>query len=129
MKRLTKQKRDQLILVTLVILTVLIGLWFLAIRIQKEGLNTLRGEKVEKETKETQMRDKINTSKSVEAELTNVASKLVEKEESMVSGDPYAPREYDPEIQTALQTGNPAIQSRRVSDRCGSVAEIPLQAD
>jgi Tfp pilus assembly protein PilO len=90
MKRLTKQKRDQLILVTLVILTVLIGLWFLAIRIQKEGLNTLRGEKVEKETKETQMRDKINTSKSVEAELTNVASKLVEKEESMVSGDPYA---------------------------------------
>ncbi len=36
------------------------------------------------------MRDKINTGKVVETELTSVAGKLAEKEESMVSGDPYA---------------------------------------
>jgi Tfp pilus assembly protein PilO len=90
MKRLSKQKRDQLILAAIVILMVLVGLWFFVIRAQKEGLNTLRGEKTAKETKETQMRDKINTSKNLEAELGNVASKLAEKEESMVSGDPYA---------------------------------------
>jgi len=90
MKRLGKQKRDQLILTSMVILIVLIGLWFLVIRAQKDGLTTLRGEKVSKETKEAQMRDKINTSKTVEAELSKVTSKLAEKEESMVSGDPYA---------------------------------------
>jgi Tfp pilus assembly protein PilO len=90
MKRLNKQKRDQLILVSLVILIVLVGLWFLVIRAQKEALASLREAKVAKETKEQQMRDKINTSKNVEAELSKTAVKLAEKEESMVSGDAYA---------------------------------------
>jgi Tfp pilus assembly protein PilO len=90
MKRLSKQKRDQLILAALVILVVLFGLWFLVIRSQKDGLTSLRGEKVAKEAKEKQMRDKINTGKNVEAELNKVAGKLAEKEESMVAGDPYA---------------------------------------
>jgi len=90
MKRLSKQKRDHLILASIVILMVLVGLWFLVIRTQKESLNSLREEKVAKETKETQMRDKIDTSKNIEAELTKVAGKLADKEETMVSGDPYA---------------------------------------
>jgi len=90
MKRLNKQKRDQLILVSLVILIVLVGLWFLLIRAQKESLATLRDDKIAKETKEGQMRDKINTSKNVEAELSKTADKLAEKEQTMVSGDAYA---------------------------------------
>src|SRR4051812_16920063 len=90
MKRLSKQKRDQLILSAIVIVMVLVGLWFLVIRSQKEGLTSLRDQKAAKETKEGQMRDKINTSKTVETELTRVATKLTEKEETMVSGDPYA---------------------------------------
>jgi Tfp pilus assembly protein PilO len=90
MKRINKQKRDQLILVSVVILIVLVGLWFLLIRAQKDGLTALRAEKATKETKETQMREKINTGKNVETELSKVAGKLSEKEEDMVSGDPYA---------------------------------------
>jgi Tfp pilus assembly protein PilO len=90
MKRLNKQKRDQLILVSLVILIVLVGVWFLLIRAQKETLTSLREDKIAKESKEGQMRDKINTSKNVEAELSKTAVKLAEKEETMVSGDAYA---------------------------------------
>jgi Tfp pilus assembly protein PilO len=90
MKRINKQKRDQLILVSIVILIVLVGLWFLVIRAQKEGLNTLRQDKVTKEKKETEMRDKIKSAKNVDAELGNVVGKLAEQEENMVSGDPYA---------------------------------------
>ncbi len=52
MKRMTKQKRDQLILVSIVIVVVLVGIWFLVIRAQQEGLKALREEKVSKETKE-----------------------------------------------------------------------------
>ena len=78
MKRLSKQKRDQLILVSIVILIVLVGLWFLVIRAQKDGLNSLREEKLTKETNETKMRDKINTGKNVEAELNKVAGKLAD---------------------------------------------------
>ena len=90
MKRLPKQKRDRLILVSIVILAVLVGLWFLVIHTQQDGLNSLREEKVTKETKEVQMHDKINAGKNVEAEVAKVAAKLAEHEQDMVSGDPYA---------------------------------------
>jgi Tfp pilus assembly protein PilO len=89
MKRLSKQKRDQLILTCLVILTVLVGLWFLVIRSQQEGLKTLRGEKATKEKQEVQMQDKIKTSKNIDAELKTVVSGLAEREKEMASGDLY----------------------------------------
>lgn len=89
MKRLNKQKRDQLILACLVILTVLVGIWFLVIRSQQERLKSLRDEKVMKEKQEVEMRDKIKTSKNIDAELKTVVSKLADREQDMVSGDLY----------------------------------------
>jgi Tfp pilus assembly protein PilO len=89
MKRLTKQKRDQLILACLVILTVLVGLWFLVIRSQQVGLQTLRDEKAAQEHKEAEMREKIKTSKNIDAELKTMVSGLAEQEKDMASGDLY----------------------------------------
>src|SRR5438105_2770135 len=89
MKRLSKQKRDQLILVCIVILTVLVGIWFLVIRSQQEGLQTLREEKIAKEHKEVEMREKIKGSKNIDADLKTVVSGLAEQEKDMAAGDLY----------------------------------------
>jgi len=90
MKRLPKQKRDQLILVCVVTLMVLAGLWFLVIRSQQESLRGLRSQKSTKETKAGQMRDKVKNANAVKAQLDEVDTVLVEKEQDMVSGDYYA---------------------------------------
>src|SRR4051812_18441628 len=89
MKRLSKQKRDQLILACIVILTVLVGLWFLVIRSQQEGLKTLRNEKDAKEKQASEMQNKIKTSKNIDAELKTIVSGLAEQEKDMASGDLY----------------------------------------
>jgi Tfp pilus assembly protein PilO len=90
MKRLTKQKRDQLILAGIVTLMVLVGLYFFLIRAQKESLQSYRDHKADKETKAIQMRDKIKSSKAIEAQLHNLAGELAEREQDMASGDLYA---------------------------------------
>jgi Tfp pilus assembly protein PilO len=90
MKRLTKQKRDQLILAAIVILMGLFGIYFVLIRAQKESLQALRAQKVEKQTKASEMQDKIKTSKAIESQLNAVASVLAAQEQDMASGDLYA---------------------------------------
>jgi len=90
MKRLSKQKRDQLILVCIVTAAVLAALWFLVIRSQQESLRTLRSQKVEKEKKAEGMRDKVKGAAAVKAQADEVDAKLVEKETDMASGDYYA---------------------------------------
>jgi Tfp pilus assembly protein PilO len=90
MKRLSKQKRDQLILVCIVTLAVLAALWFLVIRSQKESLQSLRAQKVEKDKKAESMRDKVKSATTVKAQADEVDAKLAEKETDMVSGDYYA---------------------------------------
>jgi len=90
MKRLSKQKREQLILVCIVILMVLVGLWFLLIRSQKESLQSLRAQKTTKEDKAANMQKEIEKTKSVETELHDVDTKLADREQDMVSGDYYA---------------------------------------
>jgi Tfp pilus assembly protein PilO len=90
MKRLPKQKRDQLILVCILTLAVLAGLWFLLIRTQKDSLEGMRTDKAAKEVKTDDMRTKIKTADIIKAQLNEVNTKLAEKEEDMVSGDYYA---------------------------------------
>jgi Tfp pilus assembly protein PilO len=90
MKRLPKQKRDQLILVCIITLAVLVGLWFLLIRSQNESLHNLRTQKTEKENKAGNMSEKIKSSKAIEAQLNEFQTKLASKEEDMASGDYYA---------------------------------------
>jgi Tfp pilus assembly protein PilO len=90
MKRLSKEKRDQLILVCIVTLMVLVGIWFMLIRAQKESLQALRDQKETKQKKVSQMQDEINKTQTVETELNSVSAKLADREQDMVSGDYYA---------------------------------------
>jgi Tfp pilus assembly protein PilO len=90
MKRLTKQKRDQLILACVVILMVLAGLWFVLIRAQQDGLKGLREQRAAKQTTADQMREKIKNSKVIDAQLNAVAKTLADQEQDMASGDLYA---------------------------------------
>jgi Tfp pilus assembly protein PilO len=90
MKRLSKQKRDQLILVSIVTLAVLAAIWFLLIRSQQESLQGLRAQKAKTENDSIGMGDKVKSADAVKAQLAQVNAKLAEKEEDMVSGDYYA---------------------------------------
>jgi Tfp pilus assembly protein PilO len=90
MKRLSKQKRDQLILVCVMTLAVLAAIWFLLIRSQQESLQSLRAAKAKKETDSSSMREKVKNANAVKAQLDQVDAKLAEKEQDMVSGDFYA---------------------------------------
>jgi len=90
MKRLSKQKRDQLILVSIVTLAVLAAIWFLLIRSQQESLQGLRVQKAKTESDSIGMRDKVKSADAVKTQLAQVNAKLAEKEQDMVSGDYYA---------------------------------------
>jgi Tfp pilus assembly protein PilO len=90
MNRLTKQKRDQLILVALGTAAAVAALWFLLISNQKQALQTLREEKASKEAKAAQVREKFKHSDAIENELHDVSAKLSAQEEDMASGDLYA---------------------------------------
>ena len=90
MKRLSKQKRDQLILVCIVTLAVLAAIWFLVIRSQKESLQSLRSQRIEKDKKAESMREKVKVATAVKTQADEVDAKLVEKEQDMASGDYYA---------------------------------------
>lgn len=90
MKRLSKEKRDQLILVCIVTLMVLVGLWYMLIRSQKESLQALRNQKVTKEKKAADMEAEIKKTAAVVTELNDVSTKLWNREQDMVSGDYYA---------------------------------------
>jgi len=90
MKRLPKQKRDQLILVCIVTLAVLAALWFLVIRNQQESLKGLRSQKAKKEENARDMRDKVKGANAIKAQLDDVDTKLAKREQDMASGDYYA---------------------------------------
>lgn len=90
MKRLSKQKRDQLILVGLLTLMVVAVLWFFLIHAQKDQLQSLHDQKATQEAKAVQMHDKIKSNKAIEQQLTDVQRKLADQEQDMASGDLYA---------------------------------------
>jgi Tfp pilus assembly protein PilO len=90
MNRLSKEKRNQLILAVLVTLLVTVGLWFTLIRFQQNGLERLNTDKATLENKLSQIRDTIKNSKRIEAELGEVSARLDTQEEDMASGDVYS---------------------------------------
>ena len=90
MKRLTKEKRDQLILTAILSLMVLAMLYFFLIRAQSEALKTLREQKVKKQAKVEEMRQKVKGSKTIQDQLNTVVAKLAGQEHDMASGDLYA---------------------------------------
>ena len=90
MNRLSKEKRNQLILTVAAILLVLVGIYFSLIRYQQGSLAEVADQKAKTEKKMAEIRDSIKNSRQIEAELKTVSDQLAQQEEDMPSGDLYA---------------------------------------
>lgn len=90
MNKLSKEKRNQLILTSAAILMVLGGIYFTLIRYQQTGLKSWAVKKSATEKKLSEIHENIKNSRQIEAELLVVSNKLAEQEEDMPSGDLYA---------------------------------------
>ena len=89
MKNLSKEKRNQLMLVVIVVVAIIAGLWFSVIRSEQEDLRTLAAKRADDETKFAQIGDTIKNSESAKKELLAVNSQLAVAEHDMPSGDLY----------------------------------------
>ena len=90
MKRLPKQKQNQVIFVGVLTLLIVAGLWYGVIRVQQDGLRKLEADKKAGANKQAQIQETIKNSREIEAELLVVSNKLAFQEEDMASGDLYS---------------------------------------
>jgi hypothetical protein len=90
MNSLSKEKRNQLVLVILLTGCVLAGLWFGLIRFQQLRLEQLAQTKQIAAQKLDQVKQAIETADVVEAQLREASQRLAKIEGSMASGDLYS---------------------------------------
>src|SRR6266536_3561766 len=89
--KLPKEKRNQLILISLVTLVVLAGLGFGLIKYQYENLAHLAAKKAETEQKLVQMQEQIKRADLVEAELADARTIITNLESRMApAGDSFS---------------------------------------
>jgi hypothetical protein len=89
-KKLSKEKRQQLILTLVGTVAVLCGLGFGLIRFQQDALKNLAEKNVAARKKLADMRDTVNNAAKYEASVTEARKKLADMETDMASGDLYA---------------------------------------
>ena len=90
MNKLSKEKRNHLILVVFAALAVVACFYLFVIRYQLDSLKSLKNDKEKKEQALAQIRETIKNSKQIEADLVVVSNKLQLAEEDMASGDLYS---------------------------------------
>jgi hypothetical protein len=90
MKSLSKEKRDQFILVILLTSCVVAGLWFGLIRFQQSRLEQLALSTKTAEQRLEQVRQAIETADLVEVKLGEAGKRLSVIESTMATGDLYA---------------------------------------
>jgi hypothetical protein len=89
MKKISKEKRNQLILVCMVIGAIIAGLWFGLINFQQGHLARLQQRRDEASAKLTKVDLSIKNADLIESELGVAGKKLAAFEEDMASGDIY----------------------------------------
>jgi Tfp pilus assembly protein PilO len=119
MKRLSNQKRNQLILTALAIAAVLAGFWFFVIRNQQKSLAILNENRKTSQDRLAQVLETKKNSTQIEEELLVASNKLLLQEEEMASGDLYASmvssikkfkQHYKVEIPQFNKPGNNAVE-------------------
>ena len=90
MNKLSKEKRNHLILASTAIALALGGIYFTLIRYQQGGLREYAVKKTAMEKKVAEIRDTVNHSREIETELLTVSNQLALAEEDMPAGDLYA---------------------------------------
>ncbi len=89
MKNLSKEKRNQLLLVVLLTLATLAGLWFGLINFQKQALQSIAERKETADRELKRRKQAIENADRIEAELAESGKTLAKLEEGMASGDLY----------------------------------------
>lgn len=90
MNKLSKEKRNQLVLVALVTSGLLAGLWLGLIRYQQQSLGVLAQSKIASEQKLEQVKEAIESADQIESQLAEARQRLSKIEATMASGDLYA---------------------------------------
>ena len=89
-KKLPKEKRNHLILVVIITVSVLNGLGFGLIRYQHEKLAVLGAKRIAAELRLQQMKETVKHAEQIESELAEARKNIEAMENDMASGDLYA---------------------------------------
>jgi hypothetical protein len=89
-RKLSKEKRNRLILVALATLIAVAGLYFLLIQRQNEGLARLAQKKAAVEAKRQQVLDAIKRASQIETDLASAKKALSAAEADIAWGDLYS---------------------------------------
>lgn len=90
MKRLTREKRQQLLLVALATLGALTGVWFGLMRPQQLGLERVAGEILQAQRQLDEARKLLARAPEILEALDTASTALEQREEQMAAGDYYA---------------------------------------
>lgn len=90
MKRFNKEKQKQVVLALLVTAIVLSGLWFGLINLQKQSMSSIAERRDAAAQKLEQVKNAIEMSAQVEAELAEASRRISAIEERMATGDLYS---------------------------------------
>lgn len=88
--KLSKEKRDKLIMIGLGTAVALAALWFLLLSPQLNSLEALAGKKTAGQKKLDDTMTDIHNSGKLEAEVDAASNELTVAERDMISGDPYS---------------------------------------
>ena len=89
-KKLSKEKKNQLVLVGLVTLVLVVGLGYGLIRFQLAYVKALESRKVEADKNFKGMMSLIQSTETIGAQLNAATKELAVQEEAMVTGDKFA---------------------------------------
>ena len=89
-KKLSKEKKNQLVLVALVTLVLMVGLGYGLIQFQLGYVKTLEHQKVEAEKNFKRMMTIIESADAIEAQKNAAIKELADHENAMVTGDKFA---------------------------------------
>lgn len=90
MSKLTKEKRDQLILVGIGTVALSFGLWYAVIRSQNQAVQVVLKKTQEVRDRYDTAEKALKTAATVEANLESASQQLKAIEQSMASGDMYS---------------------------------------
>jgi len=90
MKNLSKEKRNQLVLVIMGTAGVIAGLWLGLISAQQDSLRALAENKATAQNKLQQIKQTIEMAEAIDCQLDQAGKRLAKIEASMASGDLYS---------------------------------------
>jgi len=124
--KLSKEKKNQLVLVGLITVAVLVGLGYGLIRFQLAYVQALQRQKVEADKNLKKMLAAIQSADAVQNQVGAATKELAAQEEAMVTGDKFSWLVTN--IKTALKQ-HPKLEvpdfSTILEDDCSLVAKFP----